>query len=627
LRNFHSSKETSENEFILRSGNLLVKPGISEANTEEASIFKGGTWLLQPGAPGGLFSPERFNEEQRLIAQTVGEFVETEVLPNIDRIEAKEDCSIVKRLLLRCGEIGLLGMDTPISLGGSALDMASALIIIEQTSQYSSFATAYGAQTNLSILSILLFGSETQKKKYIPKLISGELVGAYALSESGAGSDPMAGSTRAERQPDGSYLLNGEKMWITNGGIADLITVFAKLNGQLTAFLVERTFQGVSSGKEEDKLGLRGSSTTTIVLQDARIPGENLLGEEGKGQNVAYNVLNFGRLRLGAMSIGTATHILGEAAQYASIRKQFGKPIASFGAIKHKLGEMTARLYATESATYRTAGLLDAYAAAHKLHDEDMSAVLAAGEIYAMEASIIKVAGSEMVNFLADENVQIHGAYGFVRDYPVERHFRDVRIYRIFEGTNEINRFLITNMLIKKARRGDLPLFKTAKKLREGLLSSYLDNDPDSDKTTGLDIVWPLVTNMKKTTLVLLSLAVDAFGEKLATEQETVFSISDSLIDAYLSESAVLRAVAAGDMGLPNARLHSAAAQVFIWDASIRVMTRAEQLIGILLNGDQRRLHLAAVRHAMRSMTINTIALRRELADAAGQKGAYPFRK
>ena len=368
----------------------------------------------------------------------------------------------------RSGELGLLGVDAPEEYGGVGLDKAAALIVSRYLSGSASFSAAFGAQGNLAIVPILLFGTPDQKTRYLPKLIAGELVGAYALSESGSGSDALSASARATRLADGSFSLNGEKMWITNGGFADVFIVFAKIDGeQFSAFIVERGFPGVSTGHEEHKMGLHGSSTTPLILQDARVPAANLLGEAGKGHKVAFNVLNFGRFKLGAMCVGGAAAAIGEAARYASSRKQFGKPIAAFGAIKQKLGQMTARTYAVESLLYRTAGLIDAAIAENTAPDS----VLAAMEEFAIEASIAKVAGSEALDYVLDENVQIHGGNGFVHDYPAERHYRDARVNRIFEGTNEINRLLIPGMLIKRGIKGSLPLVAAARKLQDDLLS------------------------------------------------------------------------------------------------------------------------------------------------------------
>jgi alkylation response protein AidB-like acyl-CoA dehydrogenase len=407
------------------------------------AAFGGGVWLIEETDPGAVFTPERLTEEHRLIGRTADEFVAGEVLPALERLE-RRDWALARSLVRRCGELGFLGVDVPEALGGVELDRASAVTVVEAIGRCPSFATTFGAQTGLAITPLLCFGTEEQRRKYVPRLVTGELIGAYALSESGSGSDALGARARAVRQPDGSFALSGEKMWITNGGFADLIIVFAKVSdvGEgdgFTAFIVERGFAGVGSGKEEEKMGLHGSSTTPIILQDARVPAENVLGEIGKGHKVAFNVLNHGRYKLAAMCSGGARHVLAEAAAYALERRQFGQPIATFGAVRHKLAEMAIRMYAVESMLYRTAGLLESMPG--RSHEGPAS--LAALEEFAVEASILKVAGSDMIDFVVDENVQIHGGNGFVHDYPAERHYRDARVNRIFEGTNEILRLFI----------------------------------------------------------------------------------------------------------------------------------------------------------------------------------------
>ena len=420
-----------------------------------------------------MFTPERLTEEHALIGQTTREFVDSEVLPQLDRLE-EQDWALARRLVQRAGELGLLSVDVPEAYGGLGLDKVSSLVVSERLGWSASFGAPFGAQANLTVVPVFLFGTEAQKRAYLPRLMSGELIGAYALSESGAGSDALGARTRATRQPDGSFLLNGEKMWITNGGFADLFVVFAKVVDEagehFTAFLVERG-SGVTSGKEERKMGLHGSSTTALVLQDVKVPAAHVLGEVGKGHKVAFNVLNFARFKLGAMCSGGTQGAIGEAAKYAGTRRQFGRTIASFGAIKHKLGEMVVRAYAVESLLYRTAGAVDARIAATPHDAADGSAALAAFEEYAVEASIAKVAGSEALNFVLDENIQIHGGNGYVKDYPAERHFRDARVNRIFEGTNEINRLLIPGMLIRRALKGDLALIPAARALQDELLA------------------------------------------------------------------------------------------------------------------------------------------------------------
>src|SRR6266699_2995796 len=435
------------------------------------AVLKGGEWLIKDTDADAVFTPERLTTEHRLIAQTTEAFVDDQVLPQLDRLVQKE-WTLSRELLKRCGELGLLGADVAEAYGGLGLDKVASMVVSEKMARAASFGSTFGAQANLCALPLMLFGTEQQKQKYLPKLMTGELVGAYCLSESGSGSDALGAKTRATKQADGGFVLNGEKMWITNGGFADVFIVFAKVDGdQFTAFIVERAFKGVSSGKEEHKMGLHGSSTTPVILQDVRVPPENLLGEVGKGHKVAFNVLNFGRFKLGAMCSGGAQGAIGEAARYAAQRKQFGQPIASFGAIKHKLGEMAVRVYALEALLYRTAGMIEARVEATPHEVNDGSAALAAFEELAIEASIAKVAGSEVLEFVLDENVQIHGGNGFVRDYPAERHYRDARVNRIFEGTNEINRLLIPGLLVKRALKGDLGLIPAAKRLLDEVMT------------------------------------------------------------------------------------------------------------------------------------------------------------
>lgn len=590
------------------------------------TVARGGSWLLEASSPGTVFTPEQFSDEQRLIAQTADEFIEGEVLPAIERMETK-DWPFVRQLVRRCGELGLLGSDVPEALGGVALDKVSSVLVSERMARNASLAATFGAQTNLSILSILLFGTEAQKQKYVPRLASGELVGAYALSESGAGSDALAAKARADRQPDGSFVLNGEKMWITNGGFADVITVFAKVDGEeFTAFLVERAFPGVSSGKEEHKLGIHGSSTTPIVLQDVRVPADSVLGKVGKGHRVAFNVLNFGRLKLGAACTGGSIHVVGEAARYAAERRQFGHPIATFGAIRHKLGEMTSALYGMESLLYRTAGLLEAYVLAHRTGPDDMAAMLAAGEEYAIEASIAKVVGSEVADFVIDENVQIHAGNGYVRDYPAERYYRDARVNRIFEGTNEVNRLLIPGLLLRRGIKGDLPLMRAAKALQDELLSpAPLAGRGAAASASGFDGDLQTVAGMKKVAVALLGLGMLKFGEQIGNEQELMMTVADVVIDAYQSESAVLRAMAAAEA--PDAALHAAAARVCLTGAAARVEAGGRQGLAALAEGDALRTQLAALRRLLKPAALDTIAMRRTLADATVAKGRYLFRE
>jgi alkylation response protein AidB-like acyl-CoA dehydrogenase len=580
-------------------------------------------WLTEETDAATVTTPENLSEEHRLIGQTAAEFIEQEVGPVLERLEQK-DWALSRELVRKCGALGLFGTNLPEAYGGVDLDKISTLVVAEQLSRHASFGTTFGAHANLAILPIYMFGTEAQRQRYLPRLVSGEIVGAYCLSESGSGSDALAARTRATRQPDGSFVLSGEKMWITNGGFADVFVVFAKVDGeQFTAFIVERAWPGVASGKEEHKLGLHGSSTTPIILQDVRVPADAVLGEVGKGHLVAFNVLNFGRFKLGAMCSGGARGVIAEAIRYASTRKQFGAPIATFGAIKHKLGEMVARQYALESLLYRTAGLIDARIGAAGEPDGSGRLMLQALEEFATEASMAKVLGSEVVDYIVDENVQIHGGNGFVRDYRAEAHYRDARVNRIFEGTNEINRLLIPGLLIKRAIRGELPLLDAARRLQDEILGPVLAWPGDEETALGEEL--RAVAAFKKAALMLIGLAVQRFGEALPDEQEVLTSVADVLVDTYASESAVLRARRARLDSHPLADLHADAARTYVHDAAGRVELAARQCLAALAEGDTLRTYLAALRRILRLMPANTVVLRRRLADAAVAKGAYLF--
>ena len=585
------------------------------------STLRGGEWLLQPSTGDSIFTPEKRTDEHRLIGRTAQEFVQNEILPVLDKLEEK-DWDLARRLVKRSGDLGLLGVDVPEAYGGVGLDKVASLVVSEKMAASASFGATFGAQANLTVIPLFLFGSEAQKQKYLPKLLAGELIGAYGLSESGSGSDALGARTRATRQPDGSFLLNGEKMWITNGGFADLFVVFAKVDGeQFTAFLVERGF-GVKSGKEEHKMGLHGSSTTALIFQDVKVPAENVLSEIGKGHKVAFNVLNFARFKLGAMCSGGAHGAIAESAKYAASRRQFGQPIASFGAIKHKIGEMVIRTYAVESLLYRTAGLVDARVDATPHDATDGGPALAAFEEYAVEASIAKVAGSEALNYVLDENIQIHGGNGYVRDYPAERHFRDARVNRIFEGTNEINRLLIPGMLIRRAVKGDLPLIPAAKALQDELMGP--PSMPTADEAVLGDEL-RAIDAFKKTALMVFGVAMQTYGAKLTDEQEVLMHLADIAIDVFSAESAALRARAASDRGDAKAAIHVDAARAFVNDAAMRIDASARQALAAMAEGDTLRTMLAALRRLLKMTPVNTVAIRRRIADETVLRGAYPF--
>ena len=594
------------------------------------TIVRGGGWLIEDAPADGVFTRERLNDEQQLILRTAEEFIDGEVIPKLDQLETK-DWALARTLVQRAAELGLLATDVPERFGGLDLDKVSSVVVGEAVGRCASMATTFGAQTGLAITPIYCFGTDDQKQRYLPRLVSGEIIGAYALSEAGSGSDALGARARAVKQADGSYLLSGEKMWITNGGFADLFIVFAKVDiqgtgapgsdiAQFSGFIVERSFPGVTTGKEEHKLGLLGSSTTPLILQDARVPAANLLGEIGKGHKIAFNTLNYGRLKLGAMCSGGARLAIEEAARYAGQRKQFGKSIASFGAIKQKLGDMTAHQYAVEAMLYRTAGMIDATLAS----GHGPAQVLAALEEFAVEASILKVASSEAVDFILDENVQIHGGNGFVRDYPAERHYRDARVNRIFEGTNEINRLLIPGMLARRALKGDLPLIPAAKRLMDEVMAP-----PSMEASSGapLDAERRAVAGMKKVALMVLGTAMDKYREKLADEQEILLACADILINTFASDSAVFRALRSADAraGQASAALHQAAAQVYVADAASRVDASAKTALGAMADGDTLRTLLAALRRLLKVTPVNTVALRRQLADATVERRSYLF--
>jgi alkylation response protein AidB-like acyl-CoA dehydrogenase len=583
-----------------------------------AASARGGAWLL--AGPAATFTRESLSDDHRLIIQTTTQFAEHEVMPALEALERK-DWAVARSLVERCGALGLLAVDAPEEHGGLALDTVSSIIVAEHIARSASFATTFGAQATLSVLPIAMFGTDDQKARYLPRLVAGTLVGAYGMTEAGSGSDALSARTVATRQADGSYRLTGEKMWITNGGFADVVIVFAKVDGEhFSAFIVERGFGGLTSGHEEHKMGLHGSSTTALALQDVPVPAANVLGEIGRGHKVAFNVLNLARLKLGAMCVGGCRVGFAEAARYAATRRQFGHPIASFGAIRHKLGEMTARTYALEALVYRVAGLID------DAHAQPGAATLPAVlEEFAVESSIAKVAGSETLDYVLDENVQIHGGNGYVRDYPAERHYRDARVNRIFEGTNEINRLLIPGLLVKRAVKGDLPLIPAARQLLDDLMSPGLTSAPEGGTAGPLHAETQAVAAFKKVVLIGLGATLQRFGQSLPDEQESLLWLADLVIDTFAAESAVLRASAAVNSRAADAGLHEAAAKVFVSDAALRIEMTARQLLATLADGDTLRTHLAALRRVLKVTPAATVPLRRTLADESVVRGRYLF--
>jgi len=535
-----------------------------------------------------------------MIRDVTAQFVEKEVLPQQERME-QQDWSVTVGLLKRCGELGLLGIEAPTQYGGENLDKVCAMIVAEQMARVGSFAVSYGGQAGIGTLPIVYFGTEAQKQKYLPALCRAEKLAAYALSEAGSGSDALAAKASAVRSPDGRHwILNGEKMWITNAAFADLFITFAQVDGKhFSCFAVEKDYPGVSTGAEERKMGLKGSSTRTLILQNAEVPIDNLIGEIGKGHHVAFNILNIGRAKLGAGAVGASKTALNDSIPYARQRFAFGKPIAAFGAIKHKLAEMAIRTWAAEGMVYRTAGMMDR--ALEAVDSSDSKGILKAMEEYAIECSILKVFGSEVMDFVVDEAVQIHGGYGYSAEYPVERYYRDARVHRIFEGTNEINRLLITGMLLKRAAAGALPLFSSA----------ALDSSPAAPVEAALQ-------GLKKTFLYTARLAVERFGDAIKNQQETLMHLSDIVMDIYAIDTATRRSAKKGSSGV-----HALAVEVLTNDAVHRAWFSASQALAAFSEGAVLVDHLTHVQRLLSWTPINTVLARQRIADHIIDQGRY----
>jgi alkylation response protein AidB-like acyl-CoA dehydrogenase len=585
--------------------------------------ISGGSFLLESRRPDEIFTPEDFTEQHQLIGQTAEEFANNEIVPNIEKIEHK-DFSVTRDLLKKAGDLGLSGAEIPEAYGGLEMDKVTAAVIAEHIAKYAGFATTWGGHSGIGTLPIVYFGTEEQKKKYLPRLAAGEIVGAYALSEASSGSDALNCRARAELSKDGKhYILNGEKMWITNAGFADLFTVFAKVDGEkFTAFLVERSFPGFSVGAEEHKMGIRGSSTCAIILSDCKVPAENVLGDIGKGHVIAFNILNVGRFKLGAMCVGGARVALENTIGYAKQRKAFGKVIADFGLVREKLANMAVGIYTGESLIYRTVGMMDV-----ALNEVDKSSANAAQETrkaieeYAVECSIIKVWGSEMVDYVVDEMVQIYGGYGFVEEYPAERSYRDARINRIFEGTNEINRLIITGFLLKRAMSGQLPLMPAIKKLMDEVLAG---------PSAGEEVEGPLaeeqklVASAKKLGLFVAGAATQKYMQAIQDQQEIMGAIADVVIETYAMETAVLRAQKIAERnGETAAQLPVAMTRVYLSQAMEKIEAAAKKVIAAVAEGDMLRTQLAILRRLAKHEPCNSIALRQQIAEKVIERGKY----
>ncbi len=588
-------------------------------------LYKGAEFLISEAAADEVFAPEDFTEEQRGIAATAEKFVRTEVLPAEPALEAHQP-GVAAGLMRRAGEAGLLMIDAPAAYGGLELDKATSMLAAERMAEGGSFSVSYAAHTGIGTLPLVYYGTDAQKARYLEKIVTGEWVAAYCLTEPGAGSDAMGGTTSARLSEDGThYLIDGTKQFITNGSFADLFTVFAKIDRKhFTAFLVERTFPGVTVGPEEKKLGIKGSSTTSVIFESARVPVENVLGEIGKGHKIAFNVLNVGRFKLGAAVTGAAKHALGVGAAYANQRKQFGVPIGTFGAIREKLADLTADVFAAESLIYRLAGLIDDRLSTIPADAPRYYEAYQAGiEEYAIECAIAKVFCSEVLADVVDEVVQIHGGYGFIQEYPAEKYYRDERINRIFEGTNEINRLLIPGTILRRAQKGEIPLQREALKAMEALLSPSLE---ELDPSVPFAAERRTLADLKRVFLVLSGAAVQRFGDQLKDEQEVLLAAADVAIQVFAAESAVLRAAHVGARlsGERRATLE-AAVKVHTFRAVERVATAARRGAFYVAEGDTLTLLLGGIRRFTKYDASGLLEAKRRLASATGEAERYPF--
>lgn len=577
---------------------------------ETHTVIAGGSFLIQPSTPEHIFTPEEFDDEQKMIIQMCDEFLDKEVIPHLVEIDQQKD-NIMVSLLDKAGELGLLGAAFPEQYGGLGKDFVTATLVNECLGGGHSFAVAMAAHNGIGSLPILYFGTEEQKQKYIPKLATGEMKGAYALTEPGSGSDALAAKTTATPSADGkTYALNGQKIWITNSGFADVFTVFAKVDGdKFSAFIVEKGTPGLSLGEEEHKMGIKGSSTRQVFFENCVVPAENLLGEIGKGHIIAFNILNIGRLKLCAAAMGGAKRAIATSVKYAKTREQFNTPIANFGAIQHKLAEMVIRVFAADTALYRTAAWIEDKEQELKEGGKD-NPLLGAAEEYAIECAMLKVLGSEALDYVVDEGVQIHGGNGFSDEYNISRAYRDSRINRIFEGTNEINRLLILDMYLKRAMKGRIDLMKPAMAVQQELMSI-----PDfSEDETPFAAEMKVVENFKKAILMCAGAAAQQLMMQLEHEQEILMNLADMAIDTFQAESVLLRAMKMAANGNPNADVAGDIARTFIYDAADRINHAGKAAVNSFATGDTQRMMLMGIKRFTKASTYNTKDARRRIA-------------
>lgn len=588
---------------------------------ETVEYIKGGSFLLEEIDSSAIFTPEDFNEQHRMIAQTTSDFVDNEILPRVREIDEQQE-GLTVSLLKKAGEIGILSVDIPEEYGGLGSDKTCSMLVAEHVGRTGSWAVSHGAHTGIGTLPIVYFGTEEQKKKYLPKLATGEWISSYSLSEPGSGSDALAARTTAVLSPDGKfYVLNGTKMWLSNAGFADIYITFAKIDGEkFSAFIIEKGYPGVSTAAEERKMGIKGSSTRQLLLDNAQVPVENLLGEIGRGHIIAFNILNIGRFKLGSAVIGAAKKVITDALVYAKTRKQFNHAIADYGLIKQKLATMAIRTYVGESMVYRTAGLIDRLLASVDKNNPDAQRQALKGiEEYAVECSIIKVLCSEILDYVVDEAVQIYGGYGYSEEYPVARAYRDSRINRIFEGTNEINRLLIAGMLLKRSMKGELGLLS-----RAGQMANELLNVPSGNgESEGLfPIEHRSIINAKKIAVMLTGAAAQTYGEKLSDEQEVLGRISDIVMDVYAMESVLLRVEKNEARQLAD-NIHLSIVRTFINNTMEEVEEYAREILAAISEGDTLRTYLTVLKRLTKYEPINTVALKRSIADVLIEKNQY----
>ncbi|MFN4854983.1 MAG: acyl-CoA dehydrogenase family protein [Bacteroidota bacterium] len=586
--------------------------------------IKGGEFLIRESSCESVFTPEDWNEEQLMIAQTCREFLEQEVFPRLNEIDAQKE-GLMQELLDKAGELGLLGISIPEEYGGFGKNFVTSMLTTEVLGAGHSFAVAIAAHTGIGTLPILLYGNEAQKQKYITKLASGEWKGCYCLTEPGAGSDANSGKTRAVLSADGKhYVLNGQKMWITNGGFADVLTVFAKIDNDenLSAFVVERGYEGITFNAEEHKMGIKGSSTRQIFFNDVKVPVENLLSERQNGFKIAVNILNLGRIKLAGAALGGAKRAINQSIQYATERQQFGRPISKYGAIQHKLAEQAIRVFACESATYRCSqNIDDAIEALTKEGMEPSKAKLKGVEQFAAEAAILKVHGSEVLDFVVDEGVQIYGGMGYSAEAPMDRAYRDARINRIFEGTNEINRMLTVDMLLKRAMKGELDLMGPAQKVAAELMNIPEFGDMETNLITSAKNT---LSGFKKAVLMVAGAAVQKLMTTLAKEQEVLMNIADMIIDVYVAESLMLRVEKMHKSGkATSGSVYDGILRVFINDAAVRIHTAGREAVCSFSEGDELRMLLMGLKRFTKTEPVNTKNLRREIASKLISENAY----